>query len=93
MPGETPTNPASQRTSLALPCRGESMHEDLTVKWFMFSSIAYFFVVGIVALTMAAKFVWPRIDRHACMVDLRAAAAAACEWHAVRLAPAPPTSA
>jgi len=38
---------------------GAIVHEDLTVRWFMLSSIAYFFIVGIVALTIAAKFCWP----------------------------------
>jgi cytochrome c oxidase cbb3-type subunit I len=37
------------------------MHEDLTAKWFLLSSIAYFFIVGIIALTIAAKFVWPQL--------------------------------
>ncbi len=35
------------------------VHEDLTAKWFLVSSVAYFFIVGIVALVIAAKFVWP----------------------------------
>ena len=30
-------------------------------KWFLLSSITYFFIVGIVALTIAAKFVWPQL--------------------------------
>ncbi len=38
---------------------GAIIHEDLTSRWFMLSSIAYFFIVGIIALTIAAKFVWP----------------------------------
>ncbi len=38
---------------------GAIVHEDLTVKWFMLSSISYFFIVGIIALVIAAKFVWP----------------------------------
>lgn len=37
----------------------ESSHEDTTVKLFLISSIAYFFIVGIVALIIAAKFVMP----------------------------------
>ena len=36
-------------------------HEDLTVKWFLLSSVAYFFIVGIIAIVIAAKFVWPEI--------------------------------
>ncbi len=39
----------------------ESIHEDTTAKWCMLSAISYFFVVGIVALTIAAKFVWPQL--------------------------------
>lgn len=38
---------------------GVLVHEDATAKWFLVSSIVYFFIVGIVALIIAAKFVWP----------------------------------
>jgi cytochrome c oxidase cbb3-type subunit 1 len=37
------------------------VHEDTTAKWFLISSIAYFFIVGIIAVTIAAKFVWPSL--------------------------------
>src|SRR5512138_2742365 len=37
------------------------VHEDTTAKWFLTSSIAYFFIVGIIAVTIAAKFVWPSL--------------------------------
>mgnify|MGYP000926723898 CR=1 FL=1 len=37
------------------------VHEDLTVKWFLLSSVAYFFIVGIIAVVIAAKFVWPEL--------------------------------
>lgn len=37
------------------------VHEDITAKWFLISSIAYFFIVGIIAITIAAKFVWPSL--------------------------------
>jgi cytochrome c oxidase cbb3-type subunit 1 len=37
------------------------VHEDITVKWFLLSSVAYFFIVGIVAVVIAAKFVWPEL--------------------------------
>lgn len=40
---------------------GPTVHEDTTAKWFLVSSIAYFFIVGIVALIIAAKFVWPEV--------------------------------
>jgi len=35
------------------------IHADTTAKWFLFSAIGYFFIVGIIALIIAAKFVWP----------------------------------
>jgi cytochrome c oxidase cbb3-type subunit 1 len=38
---------------------GAIIHEDLTSRWFMLSSVAYFFIVGIIALIIAAKFSWP----------------------------------
>ncbi|MEZ5398393.1 MAG: cbb3-type cytochrome c oxidase subunit I [Bryobacteraceae bacterium] len=38
-----------------------AVHEDLTVKWFLLSAIGYFFIVGIVAILIAAKFVWPEL--------------------------------
>ena len=40
---------------------GPVVHEDTTAKWFLISSITYFFIVGIVAVTIAAKFVWPSL--------------------------------
>ncbi len=52
-PGEIPVSPAIRAN--------ESLHEDLTAKWFLISSISYFFIVGIVALAIAAKFVWPQL--------------------------------
>ena len=61
MPGETPAMRASQATPADSPRSGESVHRDLTAKWFMLSSITYFFIVGIIALTIAAKFVWPQL--------------------------------
>jgi cytochrome c oxidase cbb3-type subunit 1 len=39
----------------------ESIHQDTAAKWFLISSISYFFIVGIVALIIAAKFVWPQL--------------------------------
>lgn len=36
-------------------------HEDITAKFFLISSITYFFIVGIIAITIAAKFVWPQL--------------------------------
>jgi cytochrome c oxidase cbb3-type subunit 1 len=39
----------------------ESLHEDTTAKLFLLSSISYFVIVGLVALVIAAKFVWPSL--------------------------------
>src|ERR1035438_566148 len=36
-------------------------HKDTTAKWFLLSSVSYFFIVGIVALIIAAKFCWPNL--------------------------------
>ena len=36
-------------------------HADTTAKWFLVSAISYFFIVGIVAIMIAAKFVWPEM--------------------------------
>jgi len=38
---------------------GALVHEDLTARWFVLSAVTYFFIVGIVALVIAAKFCWP----------------------------------
>jgi len=38
-----------------------AVHSDLTARWFLISAVSYFFVVGIIALTIAAKFVWPEL--------------------------------
>lgn len=38
-----------------------SPHADTTAKWFLLSSVAYFFIVGIIAIIIAAKFVWPEL--------------------------------
>ena len=37
------------------------VHEDTTAKWFLVSSVSYFFIVGIIAIMIAAKFVWPEM--------------------------------
>jgi cytochrome c oxidase cbb3-type subunit 1 len=37
------------------------VHEDTTAKWFLLSSVTYFFIVGIIAIVIAAKFVWPEL--------------------------------
>ncbi|MDX1980014.1 MAG: cbb3-type cytochrome c oxidase subunit I [Bryobacteraceae bacterium] len=38
-----------------------AVHTDTTAKWFLLSAVAYFFIVGIIALLIAAKFVWPEL--------------------------------
>src|SRR5260370_17591993 len=40
---------------------GTLYHSDPTAKWFLISAISYFFIVGIIALTIAAKFCWPEL--------------------------------
>src|SRR6478672_10782500 len=49
--------------SLTAPAleRGAPPHTDVTARWFLVSAIGYFFIVGIVALTIAAKFCWPEM--------------------------------
>src|SRR3954471_12470716 len=49
--------------SLAAPSieRGAPPHTDVTARWFLISAICYFFIVGIIALTIAAKFCWPEM--------------------------------
>src|SRR5271157_1857816 len=47
--------PAHAAPGAAIP------HTDTTAKWFLLSSISYFFIVGIIALTIAAKFCWPEL--------------------------------
>ncbi len=38
-----------------------TLHRDATAKWFLISSVSYFFIVGMIALAIAAKFVWPEL--------------------------------
>jgi cytochrome c oxidase cbb3-type subunit I len=45
----------------AAPALAPLVHPDTTAKWFIISSVAYFFIVGIIALAIAAKFVWPEM--------------------------------
>src|SRR5438445_8306834 len=40
---------------------GPFAHPDTTAKWFLLSAICYFFIVGIIAITIAAKFCWPEL--------------------------------
>jgi cytochrome c oxidase cbb3-type subunit I len=43
------------------PAETPSPHTDTTAKWFLVSAVGYFFIVGIIAITIAAKFVWPSL--------------------------------
>lgn len=38
-----------------------TVHTDVAAKWFLISSVSFFFIVGIVAILLAAKFVWPEL--------------------------------
>jgi cytochrome c oxidase cbb3-type subunit I len=40
---------------------GGVIHADTSATWFMLSAIAYFFIVGVIAIVLAAKFVWPQL--------------------------------
>src|SRR5581483_1132987 len=59
MPGEVQALRAADAAGSSRPM--ELAHEDTTAKWFLVSAISYFFIVGIIALTIAAKFVWPTL--------------------------------
>jgi len=57
-------NEATVRSAGEIPVSArysESIHQDTTAKLFLVSSITYFFIVGIIALLIAAKFVWPQL--------------------------------
>jgi cbb3-type cytochrome oxidase subunit 1 len=54
---QKPVSATSAPSDAAYP--GGVVHDDTTAKWFLISSIVYFFIVGIVAIMIAAKFVWP----------------------------------
>src|SRR5581483_3894941 len=43
------------------PVKPAQVHTDVTARWFLASAISYFFIVGIIALTIAAKFCWPEL--------------------------------
>jgi len=51
--------PQFSKAETAKVPEGALVHDDSTTKWFLVSSVAYFFIVGIIALLIAAKFVWP----------------------------------
>ncbi len=51
-----------RKTAADQPCGGgDRGHTDTTAAWFLLSSMAYFFIVGIIAIVIAAKFVWPEM--------------------------------
>ena len=54
-------NPMATQPAISsrLP-RKRGIHQDITVKWFLLGSVAYFAIVGVIALIIAAKFVWPQ---------------------------------
>jgi cytochrome c oxidase cbb3-type subunit I len=54
---QKPVSATSAPSDAAYP--GGVVHDDTTAKWFLISSIVYFFIVGIIAIMIAAKFVWP----------------------------------
>ena len=37
----------------------QDVHQDTTVKLFLLGAVGYFAIVGVIALIIAAKFVWP----------------------------------
>jgi cytochrome c oxidase cbb3-type subunit 1 len=51
----------ASRTTAETPASQAPVHTDTTAKWFLISAIGYFFIVGIIAITIAAKFVWPEM--------------------------------
>ena len=51
---------AVQPTIASAPiAAGQDLHQDTTVKMFLLGAIGYFAIVGVIALIIAAKFVWP----------------------------------
>ncbi|MCC7480171.1 MAG: cbb3-type cytochrome c oxidase subunit I, partial [Hyphomicrobiales bacterium] len=45
----------------AAAASGAAVHVDLTAKWFLLSAVIYFLIVGLIAIIIAAKFVWPEM--------------------------------
>jgi cytochrome c oxidase cbb3-type subunit 1 len=56
-----PSNNAAAAADLKPAEAGPVAHPDTTAKWFLISAICYFFIVGIIAITIAAKFCWPEL--------------------------------
>src|ERR1043166_8000971 len=52
---------AEASVTVPAPQRQTTTHTDVAARWFLVSSIGYFFIVGIVALTIAAKFCRPEL--------------------------------
>ena len=61
MQGEASIRSAGEIPVSSAARANESLHEDTTAKLFLISSITYFFIVGIIAVLIAAKFVWPQL--------------------------------
>ncbi len=61
MQGEASIRSAGEIPVSSAARANESLHEDTTAKLFLISSISYFFIVGIIAVLIAAKFVWPQL--------------------------------
>lgn len=49
---------SASSSAVAVP---PTAHADTTAKWFLVSAITYFFIVGIIAIMIAAKFCWPEM--------------------------------
>lgn len=49
----------AQGSSSTAALIGQDFHQDTTVKCFLIGAVSYFVIVGVVALIIAAKFVWP----------------------------------
>ncbi len=50
---------ARATSNSAVVAAGHDIHSDTTVKWFLVGAVSYFVIVGVIALIIAAKFVWP----------------------------------
>jgi hypothetical protein len=57
MPERAPARTGSAPTAQT----GGLVHADTAAKWLIISSIVYFILLGIVAIVIAAKFVWPTL--------------------------------
>ena len=58
MATQSPAATAGGKSATAIAT--QDFHQDTTVKWFLLGAVGYFAIVGIIALIIAAKFVWPQ---------------------------------